>query len=91
MCERRFLGGRKHVYDENTPMKFLKSDFVREGFCPTLSAYDRSWNGSKIPGTGNCVLHEQIVYAAHEAGAERKMMTSVQLIRGESGKKKRDK
>lgn len=78
----------RHVKDENIRIKFLKSGFVSEEFCPTLSDYIRLRYTSKSSETGGFVLHEQKVYANHEFSAKEKMMNGSALTRNESDKEK---
>lgn len=83
------LVGGKHVYDGNIRMKFVNLGFVSRGCCCPLSDYNRSRSKIKITRNGGCLLHEQKVYATHESGAERKVMSSFALIRSESEEEKK--
>lgn len=84
-CVREWICvGDAHVCDGDIGMVFVKSGFIKGGFCPSLNDYDRDLNMIKIPESRGCVLHEQRVYANHEFGAQKKLLNSFVLIRGES-------
>lgn len=49
------LGRKRHVYDGNTHMRFVKSSFLGAVFCFTLCDHDRLQKRIKISETGGYV------------------------------------
>lgn len=78
----------RHVCDGDSRLKFLKPELVSGYVCATLSMYDKSRNRIEISENGRYVLHEQRVYATHELGSEREMMSFSLLIWSESDEEK---
>lgn len=72
------------VYDGDSRMEFVTMGFSNGGFRPTFSDYDKSRNSITVFETEDCVLQKQRVYATHEFVAERMIMSSSVLTRGQS-------
>lgn len=89
VTERYALVEGRRVNAGDSRMKFVELTFLNGEFFPSLSYYDRLQKTIKISETGAYLLHDQKVYTAHAFGAERKMIKSVVLVRGESDEKKK--
>lgn len=61
----------------------LKYAFMSGGGCRLLKNYDLAANRKRTLRTENCGVLEQRAYASREFGAERKMLTSFVVVRGD--------
>lgn len=86
-CTREWIVvGRKHVYDWDIQVLFVKFELVSGDCCSTLREYDRAANKVKILQIGDCKMLKQRVYARHELGAEREKLDSFVSVRDEGDK-----
>lgn len=61
----------------------MKSGFLSENYCTTLSDYNRAANKAKTLRKKEYEMHEHRVYASRKSGAERKMLIGLVVLRDE--------
>lgn len=64
------------VFDGDVRKMFVKSEFLRGGFCLSLGDYHKALNVIRASCEERCVEYEQRVYVNLELGALRKMLNS---------------
>lgn len=86
--DRLYVGGVR-VFIRDVQMVFVKSGPIREELCSNLEAYDGALNVTRAWWTEACVQHGQRVFAGHEFGAEKKLLNSFVVLRGERSRKEK--
>lgn len=68
------------VCDEDVRKIFVKARLKSRRFCRSLYEYNGALNLRRARRTGECVLHEQSIYASRQSCTRKKLLNGFVLI-----------